>query len=75
MDIFRYLERIHYTRSIEPTAEVLSGLQKKHLLTVPFENLDIINKVKIDLNNSYDKVVNCKRGGFCYELNFAFYGL
>jgi N-hydroxyarylamine O-acetyltransferase len=75
MDIKKYLERINYLDAINPTLEVLSKLQSTHLLNVPFENLDIHNNKKIDLTNSFDKIVNRKRGGFCYELNGLFYEL
>lgn len=44
-------------------------------MSVPFENLDIHNNVKIDLSNLYDKIVIRNRGGFCYELNGLFYEL
>lgn len=46
-----------------------------HLMSVPFENLDIQNNIKIDLTNLFDKIVTRKRGGFCYELNGLFYRL
>ena len=75
MDIKRYLERINYVDPVDPTFEVLSKLQVMHLLNVPFENLDIHNNKKIDLTNLFDKIVNRKRGGFCYELNGLFYEL
>src|ERR1700712_4590237 len=75
MDIPQYLQRINYTGPLDPTFEVLSSLQLAHLLTVPFENLDIQNKIKIDLNNLFNKIVTRKRGGFCYELNGLFYEL
>lgn len=75
MNIKQYLERIEYNDAISPTVEVLSTLQQQHLLHVPFENLDIHNNIKIDLNNLFDKIVTRKRGGFCYELNGLFYQL
>ena len=75
MDIQKYLERINYTGSFNPDAEVLSSLQLAHLMTVPFENLDIYYKVPIDLDNLFDKIVNRRKGGFCYELNGLFYQL
>lgn len=75
MDIKQYLERIDYRDPVSPTFEVLSALQMTHLLNVPFENLDIHNNKKIDLTNLFDKIVNQKRGGFCYELNGLFYEL
>lgn len=73
MNIQKYLNRIGYNESLEPTLKVLSSLQTAHLFSVPFENLDIHNNIKINLDNSFDKIVNRKRGGFCYELNGLFY--
>lgn len=72
MDIKQYLERINYNGPVNATSEVLSELQYTHLMNVPFENLDIHNHTKIDLTNSFDKIVVRKRGGFCYELNGLF---
>ena len=70
-----YFERIKYGERMDTTFEVLSKLQELHLMNVPFENLDIQNNIKIDLDNLFDKIVVRKRGGFCYELNGLFYQL
>ncbi|NQZ09489.1 MAG: arylamine N-acetyltransferase, partial [Algicola sp.] len=45
-----------------------------HMMSVPFENLDIPLGQKIRLNGEalLNKVVNNRRGGFCYELNYTF---
>ncbi len=69
-----YLRRIHYSGSHEPTAEVLRDLHRAHMLSVPFENLDIPAQRPIILETDLllHKVVNLHRGGFCYELNGAF---
>ena len=69
-----YLERIGYTGPTEPTAETLRELHRAHLLTVPFENLDIGLKRKIicDESRFVQKIVEQRRGGFCYEDNGAF---
>lgn len=75
MDIPSYLDRIAYTGELSPTIEVLTTLQETHLMTVPFENLDIHYRQKIDLAHSYQKIVRDHRGGFCYELNSLFYQL
>jgi N-hydroxyarylamine O-acetyltransferase len=75
MEQKNYLARINYRGKLEPTLAVLSELQLAHLLHVPFENLDIHNKVKIDLSKSYEKVIDHNRGGFCYELNSVFFQL
>src|SRR4030095_16487825 len=75
MEVEKYLQRLGYNGSIQPTIELLQVLQKRHLLNVPFENLDIHYKVPIqlDLETIFEKVVIKKRGGFCYELNGIFY--
>jgi arylamine N-acetyltransferase len=77
MEISKYFERVHYNGAIVPTLQLLNTLQKLHLLNVPFENLDIHYKVPIELNltNIFEKVINKRRGGFCYELNGLFYKL
>lgn len=75
MDIKSYHERIGYTGSMKPTYETLIALMRAHLLTVPFENLDIYRNIPIyiDPQAQFDKVVRKRRGGFCYELNSLFY--
>ena len=77
MDVDKYLRRINYEGSLEPNLKLLTALQEQHLLRVPFENLDIHYKTPIELDVSliFGKVVNNKRGGFCYELNGLFYQL
>src|SRR5215831_10891850 len=75
MNIEQYLKRIGFADQVAVTYEALSKLQTAHLQTVPFENLDIQNQVKIDLTNLFDKIVIRRRGGFCYELNGLFYQL
>jgi N-hydroxyarylamine O-acetyltransferase len=75
MDVAKYLERINYRDEIAHSAEVLTKLQQSHLLNVPFENLDISLGRRIELFNGYNKIVNHKRGGFCYELNGTFFEL
>lgn len=74
MEIDGYLARIGYGGSDEPTAETLRRLHRAHMLTVPFENLDILLGLPIVLSLPllYDKIVRRRRGGFCYELNGLF---
>ncbi|WP_266203088.1 arylamine N-acetyltransferase family protein [Pontibacter kalidii] len=77
MNYEAYLARIGYSGERQPTLDVLQQLQKLHLLTVPFENLDIHDGVPIELDTEkiFDKVVLQKRGGFCYELNGLYFEL
>jgi N-hydroxyarylamine O-acetyltransferase len=74
MDIKQYLERIQYSAPLNPDVQTLSGLQRVHLLRVPFENLDIALKrpIHLDKDALWDKIILRRRGGFCYELNGLF---
>jgi arylamine N-acetyltransferase len=72
-----YLRRIGASRPERADADALRDLQLRHLRTVPFENLsihlgeDIVPEEKALLA----KIVDARRGGFCYELNGAFAAL
>ncbi len=70
-----YLERIGlHGHELPPGPVLLSTLQRRHLLSVPFENLDIHWKrpIVLDTERFYKKVIGEGRGGFCYELNGLF---
>jgi N-hydroxyarylamine O-acetyltransferase len=69
-----YLARIGVPRPPTPTASALAALQRAHLLAVPFENLDIAlgRAISVEPTDTFDKVVNARRGGYCYELNGLF---
>jgi N-hydroxyarylamine O-acetyltransferase len=77
LNIPAYLERIAYTGSTQPSAETLRELHRAHMLAVPFENLDIGlgRKITCDEESILRKIVEQRRGGFCYELNGAFAAL
>ena len=77
MDVETYLKRINYTGSLALTPETLRDLQVAHLKTVPFENLSIHAGEPIVLEEEalYRKIVEQRRGGFCYECNGSFAGL
>jgi N-hydroxyarylamine O-acetyltransferase len=53
---------------------VLRQLQIAHLMSVPFENLSIHAGERIVLDDEalFEKIVTRRRGGFCYELNGLF---
>lgn len=76
-NVQEYLNRIDYHGEKTITASVLRQLQLQHLLTVPFENLDIHAHKKLDLDTEkfFQKIVLARRGGFCYELNGLFFEL
>lgn len=77
MNVKAYLERINYHGSLAPTAETLRELQVAHLLAVPFENLSIHwgQPIVLDDEALYTKIVEGRRGGFCYEANGLFAAL
>lgn len=72
-----YLQRIGYTGGREPMAETLRHLHHAHMLSVPFENLDISlgRKIICQEEGFLRKIIERRRGGFCYELNGAFAAL
>ena len=74
MDTYAYLKRIQYSGPVSPDVQTLLGLQRAHLLHIPFENLDIGLKRPIQLEEEalWDKIILHRRGGFCYELNGLF---
>src|SRR5688572_12691144 len=74
MDVDRYLRRIGYQGPRTPTLETLKALHRAHLLSVPFENLDIHfgTRIALDGEKLADKILTRSRGGFCYELNGLF---
>jgi N-hydroxyarylamine O-acetyltransferase len=77
LDNAAYRHRIGYQGSLEPNTQTLQQLHEAHLLTVPFENLDIAlgRPIRLDEPRVLHKIVEQRRGGFCYELNSAFAAL
>ncbi|MGW2614279.1 arylamine N-acetyltransferase family protein [Streptomyces sp. NPDC001500] len=53
---------------------MLRELQLRHLRAVPFENLSVHlgDEIVLEERRLVEKVVEERRGGFCYELNGAF---
>ena len=74
MDVDRYLDRIGYTGPIRLDVACLEALQRAHMTAAPFENLDVSRgrPVRTDVEWGLDKVVDRRRGGWCFELNGAF---
>src|SRR5689334_3711895 len=77
MNVEAYLKRINYHGPLDLTSETLRALQVAHLQSVPFENLSIHNgePIVLDEDALFTKIVERKRGGFCYECNGVFAGL
>ncbi len=77
MEIKKYLSRIGINEIKPPSLDFLAELQNAHMLSIPFEDLDIpdLDRVVLDLERIYQKIIPTKRGGFCYELNGLFHWL
>ncbi|MGW9449493.1 arylamine N-acetyltransferase family protein [Streptomyces sp. NPDC055632] len=73
-EVEAYLRRIGAERPVRADAATLRELHLLHLRTVPFENLSIHlgEPVVLDEKALLGKVVDARRGGFCYEVNAAF---
>lgn len=69
-----YLARLGVEARPPPTLEGLRLLHAAHLARVPFENLSIHlgEEVVLEPEALVAKIVDRRRGGFCYELNGAF---
>lgn len=69
-----YLARIGYEGALTLSIETLRGLHRAHVMTVPFENLDIHlgRAISLDPADLFRKIVVDRRGGYCFELNGLF---
>lgn len=72
VDLDAYFARIEYGDGSQATLETLKGLHFAHATHVPFENLDVLlgRSIRIDLEGIQAKLVNARRGGYCFEQNF-----
>lgn len=77
MELEQYLKRIGIANKELPSFDFLAELQNQHLISIPFEDLDIPERDRIilDIERIYKKIILTKRGGFCYELNGLFHWL
>lgn len=69
-----YLDRICYEGATTPDLDTLFSLHFSHTTHVPFENLDIQLGLPIylDLDSLHHKIVENRRGGYCFEQNTLF---
>lgn len=73
-DLATYLARIALPAIPAADANGLFDLQRAHRLAIPFENLDILlgRLIEIDSASVFAKLVEAKRGGYCFEHNRLF---
>jgi len=73
-----YLQRIGMADAPPISVDGLSELIHAHHITVPFENLSLVDlgeAIELGTDQLYDKIVTRRRGGYCFELNGAFCSL
>ena len=71
-----YLNRICAEPPKELTPQSLMELTRAHLEHVPFEVLEMTEahtEPSLEPEGLYQKIVACRRGGYCFELNKLFY--
>jgi N-hydroxyarylamine O-acetyltransferase len=73
-DLERYLQRIGVSSKPQPTLGFLSEMARAQLTAIPFENLDPLagERVALDPESLWRKLVLSGRGGYCFELNLLF---
>ncbi len=74
LDLDAYFTRIGYNGPRQPTLAVLQAIHALHPAAIPFENLDplLSRPVDLDLATLQTKLVQQKRGGYCFEHNALF---
>jgi N-hydroxyarylamine O-acetyltransferase len=74
MDLQGYLDRIGFLGRPGRDHQTLAAIHRRHVESIPFENIDVLlgRTVDFDLERIYDKIVNRRRGGWCYEMNGLF---
>jgi N-hydroxyarylamine O-acetyltransferase len=67
----KYLERIGFHGAVRPELATLTALHAAHADAIPFEDLDPLlgRPVKLDLASLQAKLVDSRRGGYCFEQN------
>jgi N-hydroxyarylamine O-acetyltransferase len=74
MDIDAYLERIGHDGPRMPTLATLRALVAAHVASIPFENIDVLleEPIRLDVPALELKLVQQRRGGYCFEQNTLF---
>jgi N-hydroxyarylamine O-acetyltransferase len=71
MNVDAYLRRIGLDARPPATLAGLTAVHRAHALAIPYENIDVQlgRIVTIERPAIYEKIVERKRGGWCYEMN------
>ncbi|MET0969733.1 MAG: arylamine N-acetyltransferase [Tardiphaga sp.] len=67
----RYLARIGFDGPLAPDLATLTGLLAAHVDAIPFEGINPLLRlpVKLDMASLQHKLIDSRRGGYCYEQN------
>ena len=70
----KYLARIGIGGSVRPDHETLAAMHAAHVDAIPFEGLDPLlrRSVNLDIAAVQEKLVDGRRGGYCFEQNALF---
>ena len=70
-NLARYFERIGLHAAVAPTLADLNAIVYAHIRHIPFENVDVLLGVPIELDPAKieQKLVDQRRGGYCFEQN------
>jgi N-hydroxyarylamine O-acetyltransferase len=74
LNVDAYLARIGYSGLRTATLATLQELHALHPAAIPFENLDALLRrpVGLDVGSLATKLIQGRRGGYCYEQNTLF---
>jgi N-hydroxyarylamine O-acetyltransferase len=70
-DLDAYCDRIGYAGPREPDLPVLQAVIAGHVAAMAFEDIDVLlgRGVRIDVASIQEKLVQRRRGGYCFEQN------
>jgi N-hydroxyarylamine O-acetyltransferase len=74
LNLERYFERIAFSAPRTASLETLRALHLAHVSSIPFEDLDVLlgRPISLDLGDIQAKLVEQRRGGYCFEQNALF---
>lgn len=71
IELDRYFERIGFTGKPAPDLATLTAIHAAHVNAIPFEGINPLLRrpVDLDLPSLQRKLIDSRRGGYCYEHN------
>ena len=77
LDLDAYCRRIGFAGALAPTRDCLERLIRCHAMAIPFENIEVLARrvPLLDDAGLQRKLVQQRRGGYCFEQNQLFRGV